>query len=232
MNEKNVSSWAMPGALSGFAWIGLWYAIEWFGSQAWQLAIMVVAVVLMAAAVANLWEYARERNLEAFKEQQESLTRTPDALLFQEARMLAAQSPELAGELARRVGRPDLILFPSKQGRQALIRLAGGGVTLPVALEGVGLSGDVNMAAQRNFSESTYLYDPNHEMPDRKQWMQLNWILAREGMVTRYVPNQATNTAPMWLPPWTPARIVENWLLPSDLLKILEPYLVDEEVEA
>jgi hypothetical protein len=232
MLDKSVKSWATPLFFSGLAWLAVWYAVDWVGSQVWILAIVFLGTVLLAVAIANLWEYVRERNQQGFEFRQSTLTRTSDARLFEEARLLAAQSPELAGELAKRVGRPDLILFQNRQGRRAQIKLAGSDVTLQFALDVLGRSDDVHMAAQRNYQDSTYLFDPNREMPDRKQWVQLNWILSREGLVTRYVPNQATNTPPLWLPPWTPARIRENWLLPGDLLEILKPYLVDEKDES
>jgi hypothetical protein len=196
------------------------------------LVIVLCGVIFLAAASANLWEYLAERRLAVFERQNSALSHSTDARLFEEARMLAAQSPELAAEMARRMGRPDLILFPSRQGRRALIRLAGSEVTLQFALKVLNLSDDLNMAAMRNFSDNTYLYDPNREIPDRQQWKQFNWILAQEGMVTRYVPNEATNSAPMWVPPWTPARVADNWLLPKDMLSIFEPYMLEETVEA
>lgn len=233
MRDKTVNSWAIPAMFSGFAWLAVWYLINWLGPQVWIAAVGLVGVALMSAAVANLSEYLAERQQAAFDFRQSAVSRTPESILFQEARLLAAQSPELAAELAKRVGRPDLILFSSRQGRRPQIKLAGSDVTLQFALKVLSLSDEVNMAAQRNFGEGTYLYDPNHEMPDRQQWRQLNWLLAREGMATRYVPNEKTNTPPMWLPPWTPARILENWLLPSDLLEVFEPYLkIKDEGEA
>ena len=130
--------------------------------------------------------------------------------------------------MARRVGRPDLILYPTRQGRRAQIKIAGSDTTLQFALKALQMSDDVYMVAQRQFGDSTYTFDANREIPDRKQWMQLNWILAREGMVQRYVPNAATNTAPMWLPPWTPQQILDNWLIPPDLVEVLQKHVFDE----
>lgn len=228
MSEKTVGSWAWPSLLAGCAWIGLWYAFDWAGPQIWLLLIALLGVVLMATAIAHLVEYVADYRAAAFEMRQATLLKTSDSNLMLEARLLAAQSPELAGELARRVGRPDLILFPTRQGRRAQIRLAGSDVTLQFALKVLALSDDIYMAAQRQFGDGTYLYDANRELPDRKQWQQFNWVLAREGMVQRYVPNQATNTAPMWLPPWTPQQVLDNWLLPGDLAEILQKHLIDE----
>lgn len=231
MLEKNVGSWAWPAMLSGFTVVAFYYALITFGRQLWLLCIIILGVVLFAMAMANLFEYISERRAMALDQQTNTLARTADSVLMAEARMLAAQSPELAGELARRVGRPDLILFPARQGRKAQIKLAGSDVTLQFALKALNMSDDVNMVAQRQFSEATYLYDSNREMPDRKQWQQFNWLLAREGMVQRYVPNMATNSAPMWLPPWTPQRILDNWLLPAELVELLNQYVQEEPEE-
>jgi hypothetical protein len=229
MVNKSVWSWSWPFLVSGLAAVGLWYGVTWYGAQAWQLVLVLIWVLAVAMGAANLWEYWRERQMQAFAVQHDALTHSADARLFEEARLLAAQSPELAGEIAHRIGRPDLILFPTRAGKRAQIKVAGTDVTLQFAIKALMLSDDVYFCAQRNFADGTYFYDPNREIPDRKQWMQLNWILAREGMCTRYVHGAATNTAPMWLPPWTPARVLDNWILPADLLDTLKPYLVKDE---
>ena len=121
MNEKTVGSWAFPGFLAGCTVVGLYYAYTFFGTQIWLLVIALLAVVLLAIAIAHLMEYVADYQATAFEMRQATLVRTSDSTLMLEARLLAAQSPELAGELARRVGRPDLILFPTRQGRRAQI---------------------------------------------------------------------------------------------------------------
>jgi hypothetical protein len=231
MNERSVRDWAWPGFWAGCAWIGLWYAVEFFGRQVWELVIVIMAVVLMAVAVVNLVEYLQERKDQAIELRQSILTMTPDALLMRESRMLAVQSPELAGELARRIGRPDMILFPNRAGKHAQIKIAGSDVTLQFAIKVLQLSNDIAMVAQRQFSDATYLYDANREMPDRKQWVQLNWVWSQEGICQRYVPGATVNTPPMWLPPWNPQRILDNWLLPSDLMEMLQSQMMDYKVE-
>lgn len=230
MNDKNISSWSIPAFLAGCAFVGLYYAQVYFGLQLWLVLIALLGVVLISAAVANLVEYIVQKRADALEIQTSMLSRTADSVLMSEARMLAAHSPELASEMAKRVGRPDLILFTTQQGRQAQIKLAGSEVTLQFALKVLNLSDDIYMAAQRNFSEGTYLYDSNREMPDRKQWQQLNWLLARDSIVQRYVPGMVTNLAPMWLPPWNPQRILDNWLMPTETIETLQQ-LLNERTE-
>ena len=229
MIERTVSSWAWPGFLAGVVSVGFWYAYEYFGSQVWLLVIAMAVVILVSVAIANLVAYIRERGTADMEARQSALTRSADATLMAEARQLASQSPELAAEIARRIGRPDLILFPSQQGRRAQVKLAGSDVTLQFALDALSRSDDVYFVAQRNYQDGTFIFDTNRDLPDRQQWMQLNWLLSREGMVQRYVPGVTTNTAPMWLPPWTPQRVLDNWLLPADLVEILKSRLTGDD---
>lgn len=228
MKQISVWGWAWPGLLGGWAWIGLYYGYEMIGPQLWLLGIALLATVLTAVFVAKLAEYLQERQAAMFDERQLSLTMTADATLLEQARLLATESPELAAEMARRIGRPDLILYPSQQGRRAQIKLAGSDVTLQFALDVLRRSDDTHMAAQRSYQDGTYIYDANRDVADRQQWMQLNWLLSREAMVQRYVPSLATNTAPMWLPPWTRQRIRDHWLLPDDLVDLLKKQIVGE----
>lgn len=225
--EKSVWSWVTPGMFAGFAMVGTIYAEQAWGFQMWLALPLLLMVLCAAVAMANFSEFVAERNLAAMERRQAMLAETGDTQLMREARMLATQSPELAAEMARRIGRPDLILFPSRQGRQAQIKLAGTDVTLQFALHLLERSSNDSMEAQRNYSDKTHNWDPNHEVYDRQQWMQLNWLWARDGICTRYVPNQDTNRPPLWLPPWTPERIMALWLLPDELRHVLKVYLVD-----
>jgi hypothetical protein len=223
--EKSASYWGVPAIWAGSLWIGLAYAYRFYGEQLWQLLVMLVAAVASAWALANLWEYITEKRQWARSEQQHALSLSSDVRLFEEATKLAIQAPELAAEMAHRIGRPDLILFPSRKGRRAQIKLAGSEVTLQFALEALRMSDDTHYVAQRNYLDSTHSFDPNRDVTDRQQWMQFNWILAQDGMCQRYVPGLATNTAPMWLPPWTPQRVLDLWLLPDDLVETLKPFI-------
>lgn len=231
MFDKKIRDWLWPGFICGLSGFGWWYAVEVVGTQAWQFFIALIFLISLAAMIANFLEYLTERKLALLDRQNSVLTYSSDVRLFEAARGLAAQSPELAAEMARKVGRPDLILFQSRQGRQAVARLAGSDVTIQFAMRVLELSDDIHMAAMRNFADGTFKYDPNKELSDRDQWKQLNWIWSQEGMVTRYVPNEATHNAPMWLPPWNPVRVRDFWLMPGELRETLKTYL-EESVEA
>lgn len=229
MYEKRVRDWAIPAIISGLLWLGLFFANQNYGDQFWMLAVALMAFVGSAVTVAKFWEYVSEKIDERVTHRQHVLSYSSDAHLLEEARLLAAQSPELAGELAKRIGRPDLILFPTRGGRRPQIKLAGSEVTLQFALDALNRSDDIYYVAQRNYLDGTHHWDPNKDISDRQQWMQLNWILSRDGICQRYVPNQATNTAPMWLPPWTPQRVMELWLLPIDLVATLKPFVETQD---
>jgi hypothetical protein len=229
MNEKTVRDWAFPAFFAGMAWLGLFYGVENFGVQMWVSVVVLVAILLTAVTVAHYAEYARAQRENSLAARQILLLETPDSRLMNEARQLAVSSPDLAAEMAKRIGRPDLILFPSRQGRRPQIKIAGSDVTLQFALNALDRSDETHFVAQRAYSEGTYLFDPNRELEDRKQWMQFNWLLAREGMCQRYVPNQAVKESPMWLPPWGPQKVLDLWLLTDDLVTTLKPFVEERE---
>lgn len=230
MEDKTPGSWLWPLFFTICFGIAALYADLVMRLSPWLIAMLVVAGgVLLAGAIANFVQYAREQESYWFHNRQMDMAITPDGEMFRNAKDLAAQSPELAGEVAKRMGRPDLILFPTRQGKQAQIRLSGSQVTLQFALYVLSMSDEKSMMAQRKVSDGTYLFDPNREITDRAQWVELNHLWARESIVTRYIPNLPTNQPPMWLRPWTPERILENWLLTQDMLDTLRPYFLDEE---
>jgi hypothetical protein len=222
MDDKTAKDWAWPllfGTLFGMAAL---YADLMLHLAIWIIAPMVAAGgVLLAVAIANFIQYAREQEDWLLRSRQMALSITPDTEIFRSARELAAQSPELAGELAKRFGRPDLIVFPHRQGKQAQIKLSGSDVTLQFALDALNKSDEAHFAAMRNYQDNTYHYDPNHEITDRAQWQQLNWLMARDGICVRYVPGQVTNTPPMWVPPWKPESVRDNWLIPESVVEVL-----------
>ena len=230
-DKTTVKDWAAPAFFSGLCWIGLVYVYRTFGAHLWMALVILAGVVLLAMAISHFLEYVNDQASMALRDRMSNLAITADAEIFRAARDLAAQSPEMAGEMAKRFGRPDLILLPHRQGKHAQILVAGSDVTLKFALDALMKSTDKSYAAQRIYSDGTYHYDSNRVNTDRAQWMTFNWILARDGICTRYVPGQVTNEAPSWLPPWNPDRVRDNWLIPADLLETIRPYLaVEEEV--
>lgn len=229
MYEKTEKDWAAPGFGSGLFVVVAVYAYSVFGAQWWIAILLLAGGVLFASAVANLYQYIRQTQAMDLMERQRAMSITADSQVFDSARYLAAQSPELAGELAKRFGRPDLVLLPHRQGKRAQIKLAGSDVTIEFALDALNKSDERYFVAQRNYADSTYHYDGNKEISDRMQWKQLNWILARDGICTRYVEGQITNTPPMWLPPWTAASVRENWLFPVYLADLLKPWIITED---
>jgi hypothetical protein len=229
MYEKTERDWAVPAFLSGLFLIALVYVSMANGPQIWQLVLVLAWLVLLLVAGANFWRYIQEHQTGELTERQRAMAVTADSRVFEEARYLAAQSPELAGELAKRFGRPDLILLPHRQGKRAQIKLAGSEVTFEFVMDALNKSDEKYFVALRNYTEGTYHYDGNKEISDRQQWKQLNWIFARDGLCTRYVEGQPTNTPPMWLPPWTPAQVRENWLFPVYLVDLLRPWVITDD---
>jgi hypothetical protein len=210
-------------------WIGLLAAYLWHGPHLWLLVIVLIATVLSAASLAKFIEYVKAVKDQELMNRQRAMTTTADAEIFRTARELAAQSPELAGEIAKRFGRPDLILLPHRDGKKAQVKLAGCDVTLEFAVNALNKSSQEYYCAQRNYSDGTYHYDSNKEISDRKQWMQFNFVLARDGICTRYVPGASTNESPMWIPPWTAERVRDNWLFPPYLMEILKPLMPEPD---
>lgn len=231
MNEKSVWSWLIPAVVAVTCGLACIFITYWAGATVIVLLPVAFGFVFAIAAVTEYLAYIREGAIDRAEREHTALAITPDAYLAQEMRALAAQSPELAATIAQRVGRPDMVLFPGEQGRQPQVILAGSDVTLQFALYVLELSDLKTMAAQRNFGEGTYHWDKNGEISDRQMWMQLNWLLSQQSIVTRYVPGRPTNMAPMWLPPWTPERVRQRWLL-GDVLEPFKRYLKDEEVES
>lgn len=227
-DEKTVRSWVLPAFCMVLLWSVTLCGFLWLGAVPVLLVPAGFATLSMVVAFTEFWNYTRWQVIEREAQRSRVLSQTADAYLAEKMRELASQSPELAAEVARRIGRPDMILLPMMNGRQPQIVIAGSDVRLAFALHVLSRSTDTAMAAQREYADSTYHFDQNHEITDRAQWVQLNWLFARQAMCTRYVPGAKVNLPPQWLPPWTPTRVIQNWLL-ADMLEQFKPYLQVEE---
>lgn len=228
MYEKTVRSWAIPAFFCLLCGLAFVYLHAWLGPSLLLLVPMAFGILTLAMTVTEYVNYVREQAIQRAERERLSTIRTADGYLAEQMRGLASQSPELANAIAHRVGRPDLVLFPGMYGRKPQVIIAGSDVTLTFALYALSRSDDKAMVAQRDFQDSTYHWDPNGEITDRRQWIQFNWLLSQQSMCTRYVPGQRVNHPPMWLPPWTPERIITNWLL-GDVLEEFKPYLRQDE---
>lgn len=228
-DELTVRRWVMPSVVMlVIGSVMLIYFLVW-GPNLFLLVPGAFATLAGIVALTEFWNYQRWQILAREDERARIHTQTADSTLAEKMRELASQSPELAAEMARRIGRPDMILLPAMKGRQPQIVIAGTDVRLHFALHVLSRSSDQYMVAQRNYEDGTYHFDHNREISDRGQWVQLNHFLSQQAMVTRYVPGLATNLSPQWLPPWTPAKIIRDWLI-ANLLEQFRPYLeVDNE---
>lgn len=230
MDEKSVKSWMVPSVFCLVFGLVFLYGLLWAGPALWLLIPLVFFVLCFSAALAEWWNYWVAIQDERIERRHTASIRTADGYLAEQMRGLAAQSPELAQAMAQRIGRPDLVLFTHSHGRKAQIKIAGSDVTLAFALYLLSRSTEKTMAAQRDYQEGTYHWDANGETNDRQQWQQLNWLFVQASIATRYVPGQKVNRPPEWLHPWTPERIVSNWLL-GDLLEELKPYMRQDQEE-
>lgn len=220
----------MPGVCLVALGMVIFYGYAWFGPAPWLLAPMGLSLLALATAVTEYLDYVRVRTVERTERERLAISRTADAYLAEQMRGLAAQSPELAQAIAHRIGRPDLVLFPNAYGRKRQIKIAGTEVTLGFALYVLSRSTDQTMAPQRDFQKETFHWDANHEISDRQQWIEFNYVLAQQSICTRYAPGEKVNRPPMWLPPWTPEKVISNWLL-GDVLEELKPYLKPDDEE-
>lgn len=231
MDDKTVRSWVVPGFFAVFCGLVFIYLSAWLGPSLVLLIPLGFGMLALAVMVTEYLNYVRDQTIQRAERERISNIRTADGYLAEQMRGLASQSPELANAIAQRVGRPDLILFPGIYGRKPQVVIAGSDITLRFALYALSRSDEKAMVAQRDFQDSTYHWDTNGEVTDRQQWMQLNWLLSQQSMCTRYVPGQKVNHPPLWMPPWTPERIITNWLL-GDVLEEFKPYLRHDEEES
>ncbi len=228
MTEKTLSSWLVPAVFWLLSCMVFLFMLDWFGVTLWLIVPGGFGLLFGVVTITEFLGYIREQAIERAEREQRAMALTADSYLAEQMRGLSSQSPELANSIAQRIGRPDLILFPGMHGRHPQVIIAGSDVTLLFALHVLEKSDDKTMLAQRNFQDGTYHWDKNGLISDRQQWMQLNWLLSQENICTRYQPGLKVNHPPLWLPPWTPQRVLENWLLGD----VLEPfaYLLEKEV--
>lgn len=60
---------------------------------------------------------------------------------------------------------------------------------------------------KRQLADKSYKYDPMHKVTDYEQYDRFIALLQNRGIITRH----SSNSAPLWVPPWTPEMLAEDY---------------------